>query len=140
MRPNPTFLAFAACAFVSLEAQAPTLKKIPARYTLPSSGVDMYLAYCASCHGATAKGDGAVAADLKVAVPDLTLLAKANQGVFPEVRVAQFIRGELKARAHGVLEMPVWGPIFRSFNDRQNVVVHQRVSNLTNYLGTIQAK
>lgn len=138
MLPASALLALVACA--SLGAQTPTVKKVRAQYTHPSSGVEMFKAYCASCHGSNALGDGPVATDLKMPVPDLTQLAKQNQGKFPDTRVAQIIRGEVKARSHGVLEMPVWGPIFRSFNDRQDIVVHQRVANLTDYLGTIQTK
>ena len=42
------------------------------------SGKEMYLKYCASCHGLTGKGDGPVSRDLKVKVPDLTLLKRNN--------------------------------------------------------------
>jgi mono/diheme cytochrome c family protein len=38
---------------------------------------------CASCHGADGKGKGPVSEQLKVASPDLTILAKKNNGVFP---------------------------------------------------------
>jgi hypothetical protein len=37
---------------------------------------------CGFCHGADAKGDGVFGANLKVAPPDLTVLAKKNGGVF----------------------------------------------------------
>ena len=87
-------------------AQAPTFKRVPAPYTSPSSGSDVYLAYCASCHGPKGQGNGPVATHLKVAVSDLTLLAKHNKGVFPEARVAQIIRGEVGTRTHGDSEMP----------------------------------
>lgn len=123
-----------------LSAQAQAVKRVPAPYTSPGSGSEMYVAYCASCHGLKGLGDGPVATDLKVAVPDLTTLAKHNKGVFPDARVAQIIRGEVGARTHGALDMPVWGPVFRAFNDRQDSVIHQRVSNLTNYIGKLQAK
>ena len=48
-----------------------------------SSGKQMYLQYCSSCHGKDGKGDGTVSRDLKVRVPDLTGLAKKNKGVYP---------------------------------------------------------
>ena len=39
--------------------------------------------HCASCHGTDAKGKGPFVSNLKVAPPDLTLLAKRNAGGFP---------------------------------------------------------
>lgn len=133
-------LTLAALVALPLAAQEPTVKRVAAPYTSPASGVEMYGAYCASCHGLKGVGDGTVARDLKVLVPDLTLLAKQNKGAFPDVRVAQIIRGEVEARAHGALDMPVWGPVFRAFDGRQGTVVHQRVSNLTKYIESLQAK
>jgi mono/diheme cytochrome c family protein len=38
---------------------------------------------CASCHGADGKGNGPVSEQLKVPPPDLTLLAKKNNGGLP---------------------------------------------------------
>jgi mono/diheme cytochrome c family protein len=38
---------------------------------------------CASCHGTDGKGKGPVSEQLKVPPPDLTMLAKNNNGVFP---------------------------------------------------------
>ena len=39
-------------------ANKPAIKHVPAPYTNPSSGKEMYNAYCASCHGLDGKGDG----------------------------------------------------------------------------------
>lgn len=135
-----SFLALFGSMMLPLAAQEPKVKTVPAPYTSPASGTEMYRAYCANCHGLKGMGDGPIATDLKVAVPDLTQLAKQNKGVFPEARVAQVIRGEVGARTHGALDMPVWGPVFHSFNGRNDTVVHQRVSNLTKFIGTLQAK
>ena len=41
------------------------MKRVPAPYTRASSGKDMYLAYCASCHGKDGKGNGPAASALK---------------------------------------------------------------------------
>ena len=133
-------LTLAASFSLPVAAQEPAVKKVPAPYTSPTSGKDMYAAYCASCHGAKGQGDGPVAVHLKVLTPDLSQMAKNNKGVFPGARVAQVIRGQIEAQSHGTLDMPVWGPVFRSFNERQESVVQTRVSNLTKYLETMQAK
>ncbi len=42
-----------------------------------------YHSSCASCHGIDGKGNGPVSADLKVPPPDLTVLARKNNEVFP---------------------------------------------------------
>jgi mono/diheme cytochrome c family protein len=135
-----TLFAASTLALPLLLAQAPTIKKVPVRYTSPASGSEMYQSYCASCHGAKGLGDGPVAPYLKAAIPDLTTLAKLNQGVYPAQRVAQVIRGEVGVKTHGVREMAVWGPVFLSLNNSQEPVVRIRVTNLTSYLETLQAK
>ena len=121
-------------------AQDPAIKKVPARYTSPASGSEMYQSYCASCHGVKGLGDGPVAPYLKVAIPNLTTLAKQNQGTFPTLRVSQVIRGEVSVKTHGIPEMAVWGPVFLSLNNSQEPVVRMRVSNLAKHLETLQAK
>jgi mono/diheme cytochrome c family protein len=63
---------------------------------------------CASCHGLTGQGNGAVAEYMNVEVPDLTRLAIENGGEFPMLQVIQIIDGRTGIRAHGS-EMPVWG-------------------------------
>jgi mono/diheme cytochrome c family protein len=133
-------LGFAAIMALPAFAQDPAIKKVPARYTSPASGSDMYTAYCASCHGPKGLGNGPVAEHLKNAVPDLTTLAKQNKGVFPRDRVSQVIRGEVGAKTHGQRDMPVWGPFFLSLNNSQEPAVRIRVSNLANYIESLQAK
>jgi mono/diheme cytochrome c family protein len=100
----------------------------------------MYQSYCASCHGLKGLGDGPVAPYLKSAIPNLTTLAKQNQGTFPTQRVSQVIRGEVGVKTHGVPEMAVWGPFFLSLNNSQEPVVRIRVSNLTKHIESLQAK
>ena len=52
---------------------------------LSYTGPQLYQRFCASCHGPQAYGDGPVAATLKVMVPDLTRIARRQQGgEFPE--------------------------------------------------------
>jgi len=132
-------LLFAAAVLPAL-AQSPAIKKVPARYTSPASGSEMYQSYCASCHGPKGLGDGPVAPYLKSAIPDLTTLSKQNQGTFPTLRVSQVIRGEVSVKTHGIPEMAVWGPVFLSLNNSQEPVVRMRVSNLAKHLETLQAK
>ena len=117
----------------SAQGEQPTLRPTPA-----GAGAEMYLDYCASCHGANAKGNGPVAASLKEKVANLTILSKDNGGKFPEARVRKVIMGDDVVAAHGSREMPVWGPIFHQIEwdvDRGNV----RLDNLVKYLESIQS-
>ncbi len=138
---HPALLLVLAASIVTPAlAQDPAIKRVPTPYVSPASGVEMYKAYCASCHGPKGTGDGPVASHLKMPPGDLTLLAKNNKGVFPAARVAQVIRGEGVSLTHGTEDMPVWGPVFRSFNDRKESAIHQRVANLTKHIASLQAK
>jgi len=67
---------------------------------------------CASCHGTDAKGNGPVSVQLKTPPPDLTVLAKQNNGVFPTDAVYDTIYGSKPIPAHGTREMPIWGYLF----------------------------
>jgi len=140
MSSRAASLLFATALTLPILAQDPAIKKAPARYTSPASGSEMYLAYCASCHGASGRGNGPVAIHLKNAVPDLTTLAQRNKGAFPKDHVSQVIRGEVSAETHGLQDMPVWGPVFRSLNSSQEPVVRIRVANLARHIESLQAK
>jgi mono/diheme cytochrome c family protein len=78
------------------------------------SGKDLYGRFCASCHGASGRGDGPVAASFKVEVPDLTLIARRAGGEYPRERIARIIDGRHIVGAHGSRTMPVWGEDFGS--------------------------
>jgi mono/diheme cytochrome c family protein len=119
-------------------APAAQIKQTPAPYTRPSSGKDMYLAYCASCHGTEGKGNGPAASAMNVPPTDLTQLAANNAGKFPEGRVVQTIKGNLVTPSHGSQAMPVWGPTFRTFATTSDAVTDLRIRNLTKYIASLQ--
>ncbi len=122
-------------------AQQTKIKKVPAQYTSPSSGEEMYVAYCASCHGKDGKGNGPAAPALKQAPSDLTCLTStARDKQFPELHVQQAIRGDATYPAHGSKEMPVWGPIFSSLGSSNGTAARQRVFVLTRYIESLQGK
>ena len=70
---------------------------------------------CAVCHGMGGKGNGPYAGIIDTKVPDITLLQKNNNGVFPFDRVYQTIDGRMEIRAHGTRDMPIWG---NEYNDK----------------------
>lgn len=79
---------------------------------LSMSGADLYLRFCAACHGRQAHGDGPVAAAMKIDVPDLTFIAQRRGGKFPRSLVEKIIDGRHTVIAHGSRQMPVWGEDF----------------------------
>lgn len=116
------------------------IKNVPVKETSPTSGKDMYQAYCAVCHGSDGKGGGPAAPAMKATPTDLTLLSKNNGGKYPGLRVISSINGETKLPAHGSREMPVWGQLFWSMSHGHEGEVQQRAVNLTKYIETLQAK
>lgn len=75
-------------------------------------GKPLFNQHCASCHGRDARGDGPTARALRAAPPDLTAIAKRNNGEFPTGEIMKKIDGRLGIDAHGTREMPVWGATF----------------------------
>jgi mono/diheme cytochrome c family protein len=110
----------------------------PAGRTSPSSGGEMYRAYCAACHGLGGKGDGPASSALKPAPTDLTQLAKRNSGKFPELQVFGAINGDVQVPAHGSKDMPVWGVVFRRMGDNSVSGATLRMRNLTRYIESLQ--
>ena len=137
-----TLLTIALVMIAFIVNAQPTIKKVPITSTNAASGEEMYKTYCATCHGTEGKGNGPAAPALKKAPADLTALAAKNGGAYPDRRVADFIRGDVNEPAHGSREMPVWGDLFSSLNggSSSGMVVQLRVSNLTDYIKSLQAK
>jgi mono/diheme cytochrome c family protein len=106
-------------------------------------GAKLYADYCAACHGATGMGDGDMANVVTIPSPNLTQLAKNNDGVFPMLRVMHVIDGRSGTRAHGGA-MPLWGRVFSDeIGDSEGAYgsvleVRGRVLSLAKYLESIQ--
>ena len=105
-----------------------------------------YEAKCAVCHGLDAKGRGPYADSLKQPVPDLTMLARRNGGLFPVARTYAQIEGA--GPGHGTREMPVWGlgdaaQAVEQLPDlpyNQAQFVRTRIMALLEYLNQLQQK
>ncbi len=119
-------------------AQKPSIQKAPAPHTSAASGEEMYVSYCAACHGKDGKGQGPAAPALKSPPPDLTTLAKRNGGKYPAAHVSAILWGKEELAAHGSKDMPVWGPVFRRIAHSQAAEVQQRVHNITEYIEKLQ--
>jgi len=107
-----------------------------------------YTQNCASCHGASGKGDGALRGYLTKSPTDLTILAKQNAGIFPYQRVVEVIDGRQAVALHGGRDMPVWGAdyVAKSAQDWQDwpydpeAYARARIVALADYLHRLQGK
>jgi len=118
----------------------PEVKKVPVTETSPASGKDMYVQYCAACHGNDGKGNGPAAKALKSPPTDLTKLAVQSGGTFPEIKIARLIEGADDIAAHGSRDMPVWGKVFHEMEGGGAPTSRMRIANLTAYLKSMQAR
>jgi len=125
---------------VSAQDQPSKIEHTAVAQTSPASGHDMFMSYCASCHGKDAKGDGPAASALKIAPADLTALAKRNGGKYPSNKVTSILSGQTDLAAHGNKEMPVWGAVFWTMSGGRAGEVQQRVANLNRYIESLQGK
>jgi hypothetical protein len=73
-------------------------------------------------------------------VPDLTTLARRNNGKFSASDVQGHITGtDRMVPAHGSADMPVWGPVFRALSgDEAGRTL--RLTNLVRYIESMQQK
>jgi mono/diheme cytochrome c family protein len=114
-------------------------------------GKSEYRNACAVCHGLDGKASSFID-QLKKAPGNLTMLAKANGGKFPEERVAAMIDGRELVKAHGDRDMPAWGDRYSKDKVRAaeyycdmpymdtEAFVQNRINALLAYLKSIQVK
>lgn len=108
-------------------------------------GASLYNDFCSACHGAAGKGDGDMANVITIPARNLTLLAKANDGEFPMLKVIHIIDGRTGVRAHGG-PMPVFGRVFSTGNQGPGmeygtvVETRGRILSLALFLESIQQK
>jgi len=100
-----------------------------------AEGIDLYRNHCAACHGAYGEGDGPAAPAMRTMVPNLRVLARRNGDVFPADAVTAYIDGRQLNAAHGNREMPIWGDVFRSPDQKE---ARERIDSLVAFLKTMQ--
>ena len=128
-------LAWAAAVvlgWATLAAQAPSSD---AR----NSGRQLFVTYCASCHGSSARGNGPIADTLRVRPADLTQLAKRNGALFPTAKTYRIIDGR-DVGAHGNPDMPIWGDAFMRREGLNDAAVKARIEAILRYLESIQER
>jgi mono/diheme cytochrome c family protein len=104
------------------------------------SGEKLYKQDCAVCHGNDLKGNGPAPPPFKDVPPDLTTLAKRHGGKFPEKYFEDVLRNGVVIPAHGSPEMPTWGADFRTREHLDSAQVTLRITNLSNYVKSLQGK
>jgi mono/diheme cytochrome c family protein len=117
------------------------------------AGKSEFQSSCASCHGIDGKGSGPLSAQLKVPAPDLTILARRNNGALPLNAIYEMIDGRKMVAAHGVREMPIWGKQYMEeasvepnpvdkldFPIEPEDIVRTRILSLIDYILRIQEK
>lgn len=136
------FIAIAAMSVTSAGAQGSKLT-IPVTHTPADDGKQMYVIYCARCHGLDGRGQGPAASALKLAPTDLSSLARNNNGLYPAKHVVTVLKFGTQSSGHGSKAMPAWGPALQSIDhsaggtqDTQAL----RIANLVKYVETLQAK
>jgi mono/diheme cytochrome c family protein len=105
------------------------------------SGAELYDRFCSACHGTSGRGDGPVAAALRIETPDLTRLSQRHGGQFPQERVRQIIDGSQLIGAHGTRTMPVWGFEFLVNNATQPAPTgsaDEMIGRLTDHIRSLQ--
>ena len=101
-------------------------------------GKDLFMRYCASCHGEDGKGNGPAAEALKNKPSDLTKISLNRGGQFPRAEMMRFIDGERPVPAHGPRHMPVWGEVFR--DEKSDSEARMRIHSLVAFIESIQQK
>lgn len=117
-------LAFLLATATGALAQSDTKKLI-------ENGKNAYMIYCSQCHGEDGKGNGPMAAVLKVVPANLTRLRTAEMKDFPYETVHKSIEGRMDTKGHGARKMPLWG---LAFAGEKSVLINQ----LIYFLETLQ--
>ena len=100
------------------------------------SGSGDYQVFCASCHGASGKGDGVIAGSLRKRPADLTQLSKKHEGVFPADGVFTTIEA-----GHEKNDMPAWFEVLQKSQESAGPeAAKARIRSLVKYLETLQPK
>jgi mono/diheme cytochrome c family protein len=128
----------AVCAVLAAAGARAWTSDDPNGAAASESGKDLYANHCALCHGVDGTGNGPLAAAMKIAPADLTLVAARHDGTFPSAKVADVIRNGGGVLGHGSTAMLAWGRYFGELHKPE--VGRARIKALTDYIESIQAK
>lgn len=107
-----------------------------------STAAQDYATHCASCHGASGRGDGPAAAGLTPRPADLTTISARHGGTFLRLQVLGWISGYTMGRSES--HMPVYGRlldgerIMYDAGDGNPAPTPARIVGLVEYLERLQ--
>jgi mono/diheme cytochrome c family protein len=104
-----------------------------------TEGREVFVTYCASCHGVSGRGDGPSADEFRRRPADLTQFARRNGGVFNNEAIHRIVDGRT-VKAHGTSEMPVWGDAFRWRQGLDEGAIKLRIDAIVRYIESIQER
>jgi mono/diheme cytochrome c family protein len=134
-------IATAVGGAVILALAPPALSASPSQHQSIVRGRQLYVRYCAACHGNDADGRGPVADDLKASPPDLRYLGARYGMPLPIGTIARFIDGRQDVAAHGPRDMPVWGRRFYeawTAHEAGEEDIQTQIREIVEYLDAIQ--
>jgi mono/diheme cytochrome c family protein len=103
-----------------------------------SSGMELFLKYCASCHGENGKGKTSAASALNTPPTDLTTLSKRHNDKYPSGYVTVLLKFGRSSTAHGSTDMPVWGTKFGQLDPVNDPTGQQHIDDVVAYIKTLQ--
>lgn len=117
-----------------------TMVSISQNQSQPGSGKQMYKDYCAACHGMDGTGNGPAVSFLKTPPPNLATMATRYNEKSVVLNVDAVLRFKTESKAHGTLDMPVWGQMFKSLEGQNghSQLVEMRIHNLSVYVQSLQ--
>lgn len=137
----PLFLALAAVVVFSPSFECQKTKpESSERKVNVTAGKEIFLQYCASCHGKTARGDGPAAFVMKPPPSDLATLAKRHEGKYPAGSISAILKFGRSFAAHGASDMPVWGTRFKNLDPVHDPTGQQHIDDLVAYIESLQVK
>jgi len=108
-------------------------------------GDEVFNNLCSACHGTSGKGDGPAVSALEKGVPDLTVLAANNGGVYSHRKVEDVIYGKHRVVAYGNIDMPMWGEQFMYLrpglginNFPRRYYARERIHTLSTHIESLQ--
>jgi mono/diheme cytochrome c family protein len=133
------WLATLALAVTTTVVAAPEPKAQTGETPVVVSGRMLFMTYCASCHGVTGRGNGPSADEFRHRPADLTQFARQNGGIFNDVQLHRIIDGRT-VKAHGTLEMPVWGDAFKWRLGLDENGIKARIEAIVRYVESLQER
>jgi mono/diheme cytochrome c family protein len=115
-------------------ASAQTTPNGEQRWRALTNGKYAFDIYCAQCHGTDGTGNGSLAKENHLPVPDLTTMESRNGG-FDEVRVVEHIFATNRDARPG---MPAWGSYFRTASQQSTAYALLTAHNVMRHVEALQ--